>query len=168
MTGWRVLCVVALASAAAGASQATQGQASQGHDHALMNARGREGMGFDQETTTHHFYLYPDGGAIDVSVKVASDAENLMAIRRHLSHIATLFGQGNFSIPHFVHDTAVPGTADLARLSSKITWRYVEAPRGGRVEATAADGDALAALHAFLRFQITDHRTGDSLDVSNR
>ena len=46
-----------------------------------MNQRGAEVMGFDQEKTTHHFYLYADGGAIDVSVKGATDRTDLDAIR---------------------------------------------------------------------------------------
>jgi hypothetical protein len=29
-----------------------------------------------------------------------------------------------------------------------------------------ADPDALSVVHEFLRFQITDHRTGDSLKAS--
>ena len=30
-------------------------------------------MGFDQQRTAHHFLLFKDGGAIDVSVKDAGD-----------------------------------------------------------------------------------------------
>ena len=48
--------------------------ARQNHDqHAQMNQRGGQVMGFDQEKTTHHFYLYSDGGAIDVAVNDAAD-----------------------------------------------------------------------------------------------
>src|SRR3989304_2110719 len=51
--------------------------------HARMNQRGAQVMGFDQDKTTHHFYLFGDGGAIDVSVKDAADKANLDAIRAH-------------------------------------------------------------------------------------
>jgi len=44
-------------------------------------------MGFDQDKTTHHFYLFEDGGAIDVSVKDSADAKNRDAIRGHLPHM---------------------------------------------------------------------------------
>ena len=44
--------------------------------HRGMNDRGATVMGFDQNKTTHHFYLYDDGGAIDISVKDASDTKN--------------------------------------------------------------------------------------------
>ena len=137
--------------------------------HAGMNQRGAMVMGFDQEKTTHHFYLYQDGGAIDVSVKDAADATDREAIRSHLPHITMLFGQGNFEAPMLVHDSAhVPGTAEMARLKEKIVYTYVETPRGGRVEIVTTDPAALSAVHDFLKFQITDHKTGDTLDVKKR
>ena len=125
-------------------------------------------MGFDQDKTAHHFYLYPDGGAIDVSVKDAADGINLTAIRAHLPHIATMFSEGNFDAPMLVHQTGVPGTPDMKKIKDAITWRYEESPRGGRVNITTKNAEALTALHAFLRFQITDHKTGDSLEVRKR
>ena len=137
--------------------------------HAAMNHRGADVMGFDQEKTTHHFLLYEDGGAIDVAVKSASDTVNRDAIRAHLPHVAGLFGHGNFESPMIVHDTKkVPGTAEMARLKDKITYTYVETPSGGRVDITTSDAAGVAAVHEFLRFQITDHKTGDSLAVRKR
>lgn len=133
-----------------------------------LDERGAHGMGFDQQKTRHHFLLYQDGGAIDVLVKDPADASNRDAIRAHLPHIAMLFGAGDFDLPHFIHATDVPGTADMARLKDRITYRYVETDGGGRVDIVTSDADALAAVHAFLRFQITDHRTGDSLAVGDR
>ena len=125
-------------------------------------------MGFDQDKTTHHFLLFDDGGAIDVSVKDESDTTNRDAIRAHLPHIAMMFGAGNFDAPMLVHDTAVPGTAEMSKLKDRIAYTYAETPKGGRVDITTSDAGALAAVHAFLRFQISDHRTGDSLEVKAR
>ena len=134
-----------------------------------LDARGRYVMGFDQQKTEHHFRLYEDGGAIEVSVKNKADAENLTAIRRHLPHITKLFGDGQFEAPMHVHDAGdIPGIADLARLKSKLTYTFVETPTGGRVDIVTTDKEALEALHAFLRFQITDHQTGDPLTVAKR
>ncbi len=133
-----------------------------------LDERGAHGMGFDQAKTTHHFLLYRDGGAIDVRVKSPSDTTNRDAIRTHLPHIAMLFGQGNFDLPHFIHATDVPGGATMKRLKDRISYTYRETPDGGRVDIVTSDPDALDAIHAFLRFQITDHETGDSLDVKTR
>ncbi len=134
-----------------------------------MNHRGAQVMGFDQDKTAHHFLLYEDGGAIDVSVKDKGDSKNRDAIRAHLLHIAQMFGQGTFDAPMLVHDTKnVPGTADLARLRDRVRYTYVETPVGGRVDIVTSDAEALKAVHGFLTFQITDHKTGDSLSVRKR
>lgn len=156
-----------LINAAAAVVAAQQG-ASPSQHHADVNARGAHVMGFDQEKTTHHFSLYEDGGAIDVSVKAAVDQVNLDAIRAHLPHIATMFGQGRFDAPMLVHDTKVPGTADMARLKARLIYRYADTPTGGRVNIVAKDAKALAAVHRFLAFQIADHKTGDSTEIRKR
>jgi hypothetical protein len=150
-------------SAAAGAQQPPQGQA---HDHDAhhrdMLTRGAQAMGFDQERTVHHFLLYEDGGAIDVAVKEASDHANLHAVRQHLQQIAGLFKAGDFGKPALTHAQQVPGTADMTRLKDRITYQYEETRAGGRVRIVTRDAEGLAAVHAFLRFQVEDHRTGDS------
>ena len=131
--------------------------------------RGAMVMGFDQDKTTHHFLLYEDGGAIDISVKDTTDAKNRDAIRAHLPHIAAMFGTGDFNAPMTVHDSRnVPGTATMAELKDKIAYRYVETARGGRVEIVTRDKNALAAVHQFLTFQIRDHKTGDPVTVVKR
>jgi len=131
--------------------------------------RGAMVMGFDQDKTTHHFLLYEDGGAIDISVKDTTDVKNRDAIRAHLPHIAAMFGTGDFNAPMMVHDSRnVPGTATMAELKDKIAYRYVETARGGRVEIVTRDKNALAAVHQFLTFQIRDHKTGDPVTVVKR
>lgn len=134
-----------------------------------LDARGKHVMGFDQQKTAHHFQLYEDGGAIDVRVKDAADTENLKAIRAHLPHIATMFADGQFDAPMLVHDTKdVPGAADLTRLKSRLQYNFVETPTGGRVDIITTDKEALTALHVFLRFQISDHKTGDPVTPAKR
>lgn len=136
--------------------------------HAQMHARGNHAMGFDQARTTHLFLLYEDGGAIEVRVNDAGDTTNRDAIRSHLPHITKMFGNGDFSTPMLVHDTNVPGAKELAALKDRIRYAYVETPAGGRVDIVTTDHAALDAVHRFLRYQITDHKTGDSTQVGKR
>src|SRR6185436_5653278 len=118
--------------------------------HQTMNDRGAMVMGFDQDKTAHHFLLFDDGGAIDISVKNAKDTKNRDAIRAHLPHIAMMFGGGDFNAPMLVHDTKdVPGIKTLVARKDAIAYRYRETPRGGRVEIVTTDREALDALHAF-------------------
>jgi hypothetical protein len=155
--------VTAWFSSPTGAQQTQQGHA---HDHETqhreMLTRGAQAMGFDQERTVHHFLLYEDGGAIEVSVKEMSDHANLHAVREHLQEIADLFTAGDFGKPALTHAQQVPGTVDMTRLKDRIAYRYEETAAGGRVRIITRDADALAAVHAFLHFQIEDHQTGDS------
>jgi hypothetical protein len=67
--------------------------------HCEMMKRGEKGMGFSQETTTHHFRLLADGGAIDIQANDPKDAGTRDQIRQHLSHITKMFSDGNFEIP---------------------------------------------------------------------
>jgi len=137
--------------------------------HQVMNDRGAIAMGFDQEKTAHHFLLFTDGGAIDIAVKDPHDAKDRDAIRAHLPHIAMMFGNGDFDVPMLVHDTKdVPGVKLLSERKGAIVYRYNETTAGGRVDIMTADPQALTALHAFLRYQIREHRTGDPDIVTPR
>ena len=161
----RLLSLFGVAGLLLGAQTPVTGQQHHGPDDRRASAV----MNFDQARTTHHFRLFTDGGAIDVSVKDRADTTNREAIRAHLPHIAALFGGGNFDAPMLVHDTTnVPGTSVMAARKAAIRYRYVKTPDGGRVDIQTADPEALAAVHAFLRFQIADHKTGDSLAARPR
>ena len=150
------------------ATQAAQQTTPPAHAQHL-DARGQHVMGFDQQKATHHFFLYEDGGAIDVSVKDKTDKTNLDAIRSHLAHITQMFGEGTFDLPMMVHDTKdIPGIKDLARVKDKLKYTYADTPAGGRVNIVTTDKDAVAAVHAFLKFQIEEHKTGDPTTVAKR
>ena len=127
------------------------------------------GMDFDVDKTIHHFVLYEDGGAIDVGVKDKADKKNTDAVRAHLKEAATMFGQGHFEAPEAVHAPAsVHGVESLVKFKDKIKYTYSETPLGGRVDILTTDKDALAAVHAFLKFQIDEHKTGDNATPAKR
>ncbi len=127
-----------------------------------MNERGKEGMGFSQTATTHHFLIKPDSGVIQVEVNDPADTSNRTHIREHLAYIAEAFANGDFEIPMFVHDTVPPGVPEMKRLREKIRYSFEETSNGGRVIIATNDKESLDAIHKFLRFQIQEHKTGDS------
>ena len=136
--------------------------------HQAVKDRGAHVMGFDQDATVHHFRLHADGGSIDIAARDRNDLKNRDAIRSHLPHIAQMFGDGNFEAPMLIHDTNVPGTEKMAALKNRIRFVYVETSAGGRLDVFTTDREALAAVHEFMRFQITDHKTGDPLTITRR
>jgi hypothetical protein len=135
----------------------------QTHKEAQLKARGAVAMGFDQDAVTHHFLLKPSGGSIDVEVRDPLDTRNLEAIRRHLREIARQFAVGDFKAPFTTHGEVPPGVPAMQRLKSTITYSYRQTSTGGRVEIVTQNPETLAAVHEFLRFQITEHHTSDPL-----
>jgi hypothetical protein len=133
--------------------------------HAAVMARGEHTMGFSQQKTTHHFLLFKDGGVIAVTTNDPRDAETRDMVRMHLSHIAHMFANGNFSAPMLIHATIPPGVPVMTELKSDIVYRYKDVESGGQVRIQTANPRAIEAIHGFLRFQIKDHETGDSGEI---
>jgi hypothetical protein len=129
--------------------------------------RGEHVMGFSHETTTHHFQLFKDGGEIVVAANAAKDRSSIDQIRSHLGHIAKMFSTGNFNAPMIIHDTNPPGVATMARLKEQIRYEFSETDRGARIRLVTASPETTDAVHAFLLFQIVDHRTGDAPTISD-
>ena len=96
------------------------------------------------------------------------DTESRDAIREHLAHIAEMFSAGNFETPMFIHDKVPPGVAVMKRLKRQIHYEFENVERGGRIRISTNNPQAVAAVHDFLRFQISDHQTGDSVEVARR
>jgi len=63
--------------------EATQHQAD-------VEKHGDEAMGFPHDKTSHHFHLYSDGGAIEVTVNDSKNSQNVQAIRSHLRAMARI------------------------------------------------------------------------------
>src|SRR6266567_3643991 len=127
-----------------------------------VDRRGDHVMGFDHEKTLHHFRLTKTGGSIEAEAKDAADAESREQIRMHFVHIAKMFSEGDFEAPMLIHETVPPGVPEMKKRRGAIRYEVKETPRGGRIVITTKDSRTLAAIHDFLRFQIHDHRTGDS------
>jgi hypothetical protein len=123
-------------------------------------------MGFSHEKTTHDFLLRNDGGLIEVRANDGKDTASVSQIRSHLQHVSSMFGAGDFTAPMLVHSQDPPGTAEMKRLKKEIRYEVHDIPDGARIRISTANPEALKAIHQFLRFQISDHQTGDSTEVT--
>lgn len=133
---------------------------------AEVEKHGDQAMGFPHDKTTHHFRLYSDGGAITVTANDSKDSGNMTAIRSHLTHIVAMFSSGDFSTPMFVHDQVPPGVPVMKEKRAVISYTLEPTPNGASVRIKTTDEEALKAVHEFLRFQIEDHKTGDTTGVT--
>lgn len=129
--------------------------------HCDMISRGNKGMGFEAAKTTHHFFTNPSGGTIEITANDPTDTASREGIQHHLQHIAHRFKEGDFAIPAFVHGQVPPGVPAMKRLKADISYKYMASERGGRVEISTKNPEALTAIHDYLRFQIEEHQTGD-------
>lgn len=150
----------------------TQGQqqpkkdSTAGMNHEQMNKRGDHVMGFDHNKTTHHFRLSPQGGTIEITANSPEDTGSRDQIRSHLGHITKMFGDGDFNAPMLIHEQIPPGVPVMQKLKNEIEYRLDETERGATIHISTSNRKALSAIHKFLRFQIKEHKTGDSLEVS--
>lgn len=140
--------------------------AAQSGQHQGVVERGDHVMGFSHDKATHHFLLYRDGGAIEVESNSAEDTATRDEIRSHFAHIVKMFSAGDFSAPMLIHAQNPPGSATMKKLRDDIHYTLENTSRGARIRILTQNSDALAAVYEFLRFQIRDHQTGDSLEVS--
>lgn len=140
--------------------------AAQDAHHQGVIERGDHVMGFAHDKATHHFLLYPDGGAIVVQSNKTEDAATRDAIRSHFIRIVKMFAAGDFSAPTLIHSENPPGTEAMKQLRGQIQYKLEDTASGARIRITTKNAQALEAVHAFLRFQVKDHQTGDSTEVA--
>lgn len=119
-------------------------------------------FGMSHSTSTHSFRLFADGGAIELRANDAADRATIDSIRTHLQQVAAQFKDSDFSTPAFVHGYRPDGVAQMERVRSDIRYRYEPVETGGRIRIITRSAEALAAIHDFLRFQVTEHRTANS------
>jgi hypothetical protein len=55
----------------------------------------------------------------------------------------------------------------MKKLKTLVDYRWEQTERDGRVVISTHNREALNAIHRFLRFQIEDHRTGDSVAINH-
>jgi hypothetical protein len=132
-----------------------------------VNRHGDEVMGFGHASTRHHFTLLSDGGEIRVQATSTGDSTSVAQIRNHLQAVATAFSSGDFTMPVQIHGRLPDGAVEMQRLRQSIVYHYEPVEQGGRVLVMTRDAEALEAIHAFLRFQILDHQTGDPVRVGS-
>lgn len=137
-------------------------------DHlAKINEQGDKAMGFSHNKTKHKFILLNDGGAIQVKVNDANDTESLKKVRKHLNEIQKMFSEGNFEHPIATHGGEPTGVSTMKKLKEEIEYKFEQIENGGRVRITTKNKKALYSVHDFLKFQIEDHQTDDSKEISN-
>jgi hypothetical protein len=160
-----LLAAAVLAAAAAGAHADDHADCPMHAAHTArrdaVDHRHDDATGVHHEHAEHHFLINPDGGTIRLEARDAADTKSRDRIREHLQAITKAFAAENFAIPTRIHDEVPPGVEAMKKMKAAITYTFAPTDKGGEVRITTKDADALAAIHAFMRFQVEDHGTGD-------
>jgi len=152
-----------MAAAKAKAAEPVHADGSAEHGRHVDGRHDTFGMSHTQ--STHSFRLFADGGAIELRATNSNDEATVAAIRGHLQEIGAEFVKADFSTPQFVHGYTPDGVAQLEKLGKHISYRYERVDGGGRIRITTKNAEALAAVHAFLRFQVIEHRTANTGEI---
>jgi hypothetical protein len=139
-----------------------RGQTSQASNSTA--ARMDEAIVFDQTKTTQHVRLLSDGGVIELTTNSPSDGVGRDAIRQHLVKMEAMFKQGDFRVPTIVYGQTPPGVATMKRLKNQLRYTVENLPEGGEVRITTSNPEARSAVYDFLRFQIREHKIGDTTE----
>ena len=90
-----------------------------------QSAHAAMAMGFDQDRTAHHFYLYEDGGAIDVAVKDGDVTLSGRVESRAVKHLAETMVETVFGVKE-VHNQLRVGA-----VAAESAWRREEDVQSG-------------------------------------
>jgi hypothetical protein len=125
---------------------------------AEVQRRGQAVMGVNQYLSQHVFEDLPDGGRIVLDRGDAADTAAIRTIRAHMRDIVAAFQRGDFTAPGLVHAQEVPGTRLMKQKREEITYVSSQRPTGAEVRILASEPDVVAAIHAFMQFQRSEHR----------
>src|SRR5205814_6562289 len=108
-------------------------QSKEHHEGVDNRGASHEGMGFSQTATTHHFLLTDRGGIIQVTTNDPNDKDSIAQVQKHFEQIRTSFAEGDFSIPHFVHDKTPPGVPVMREQKDNISYTVEKLANGARL-----------------------------------
>jgi hypothetical protein len=155
--------VVALAFAAGAIAQTEMASVQAPRAEAL--SRNSQLLGFDLNKTNQHFYLYKNGGAIDISAKNIDDVGSIAAVRRYLEKQEKDFAKGDIELQKLVYPELPPSLLIIRKLKDEISFSYTSTDEGGALRMFTINNKARDAIHDYLKNEIKSNQTGDPLTV---
>ena len=114
-------------------------------------------MPFDISKTIHVFRMTESGGVQKVLARDPSETDQILLIRKHMSHEAEKFGRGDYTDPTKLHGADMPGLAELRANPSKVKVSYSELPEGAQLTFETKDLSMLTAIHRWFGAQLSEH-----------
>jgi hypothetical protein len=127
-----------------------------------LNARFSKILGTDAGKVVQHYYLVKNGGVIEFTAKDPNDSASVNAIRKYLDVQKDLFEKGKNDTDTDVHGKVPDGLLVMKKLRGEITFYTVNSEGGAVLRMFSVNNQARQAIHDFMKFQIAEHKTGDS------
>lgn len=126
-----------------------------------VESRFSRAMGVPVEKVTVHFYLVKNGGVVELSAKNPTDTTTAAALQKYLQNQKDLWEKGKETAVTDVHLRAPEAASTMRRLRNDITFFMAKTDSGGVLRMFSINEQARAAIQDYLRFEITEHKTGD-------
>ncbi len=127
-----------------------------------VNARFSKAMGTDVNKVVQHYYLVKNGGVIEFTAKDPNDTVSIAAIQKYLDLQRDQLEKGKVDVDADVHGKIPDGLLVVKRMRGEITFYTVKSDNGAVLRMFSVNEQARQAIHEFMKFQITEHKTGDS------
>lgn len=114
-------------------------------------------MPFDMSKTIHVFRMTESGGVQKILARDSNETDQILLIRRHVSHEAEKFGRGDYSDPAKLHGADMPGLAELRANPSRVKVSYSDLPAGAQLTFETKDLSILTAIHRWFGAQLSEH-----------
>ena len=126
-----------------------------------ISARLSRALGVPVDRITLHFYLVKAGGVTEITAKDPQDAAAVAAIQKYLQNQKELWEKGKDPVVE-VHSKPPESVATLRKMRNEITFYVAKTDTGGVLRMFSINDQARTAIQDFMRFEIAEHKTGDS------
>lgn len=127
-----------------------------------VNSRLSHALGVSLDKVTVHFYLVKNGGVIEFAAKDPNDSASIAAIQKYLQNQKDLWEKGKESAVTEVHAKPPESASTMRKLRNEITFYMAKTDNGAVLRMFSINEQAKNAIQDYLRFEITEHKTGDS------
>lgn len=127
-----------------------------------MNLRFSKALGVEADKVVQHYYLVKNGGVVELTAKTPGDSATIAALQKYLNTQRDLFEKGKNETDAEVHGKVPDGMVGIKKFRNEITFFTAKTDNGALLRMFSVNPEARSAIQDYLRFQIIEHKTGDS------
>jgi hypothetical protein len=131
-------------------------------DDQEVPARFSRALGVSLDKVVVHYYLVKNGGVIELAAKDANDNATISALQKYLQNQKELWEKGKETAVTEVHSKPPECAGVMRKLRNDITFYVAKTDAGAVLRMFSINEQARNAIQDYLKFEIAEHKTGDS------